>query len=1146
MNPVIATLNGRTLLACRVTLTRGALPSRLEATLPPGWEPARGEALVLRVGDHATARELRQFTCREVLRHGDGRATVIGSDIRDDWQQPVALDCNVARGDGGGGGALSASECARVLFAQANGANQEIGVPGSGANQEIGVPGGAVAFPAGTPAPVGLRASGTLAEALAALAANVGLGLGVDDDGGVVFEAATELDASMLIELARAEPANATPRVIGGESLELIELREWKPVLPDDSGTWRPLDDVLADWGVPAAIARRACLSDAGFETLLPRTTPANRLATLKQHAFRAFRAEVAGTLLPVGGVDADGNFLPPVLATTPDLFAGAAPSHPATDHARAEARIAPFTLDLARGLLHLTHPPYALHRGADPTFQGREITGEPGLRLTLARLATQAPFAAGPRDGPVLRAPHLRALWRDGVMLNRATLEAAASELASRFAAAAATNARLAGVSAHVAAGEVASVEISAGPDGLTTRLQLEAPTPTFTPPSSPSSAAGSIAPLPSGLHQPINAFRAGPLVLRAEGEAPESESVLAMRATTRDARTGALALHDPGALAFAYHLPSLDAARFGRWFFVAGVEADADGLLRVLGPDDRHAPQDAPDLQSQRLARPQGLRGLLLSLGDDQAFLDPGLLVSDSRGRQPGSTSSLVHDLDGSRLSTHRRGGLQYLTVLAFSPAHLAETGHGWVPALNLREGDTANPRVLGRGLFAEGDGRSLGRLTATLQGGPILADAAHCEKHRHGAATEDGLYRESSGHISTEAFFKVPGDPVHDAPIQFYPQPFAGGVPPWPPHEAQLKYDANAQHPWNRTRRDGMWKIQYRVPFLPDLPPTWDPPRKPPAEPPTDNPPPVHVPAMATLPEAIYPALSPFELWAPSHDWIPASSDPAMATLPLRGPSLHSIGYARETGGVPEPASGGCVLLPPTRALPHAQDDSGAREHWLVLHPEVQLGFGHPDHETGGVHGGWRAGLHEGALEFAPTEGEGLLRIAADAEVTGKLTVGGLIDPTGLEFTPVSANPGGVAGNTLWIEQASGRARIGANVLAFVSELAAENVLRVIAYTGSGSSGLTVALTGVNRAIAMLWLHTGSDAVAPAIAISAGASGSTRWRGTDGAATDTTISLDAPSPGAAQTLTINHTHAAMNASGASYRLLVIGAPA
>lgn len=38
---------------------------------------------------------------------------------------------------------------------------------------------------------------------------------------------------------------------------------------------------------------------------------------------------------------------------------------------------------------------------------------------------------------------------------------------------------------------------------------------------------------------------------------------------------------------------------------------------------------------------------------------------------------------------------------------------------------------------------------------------------------------------------------------------------------------------------------------------------------------------------------------------------------------------------------------------------------------------------------------------------------------AHITDKLTVDGLIDPTGLELTPVSANPGIVGANTLWLD-------------------------------------------------------------------------------------------------------------------------------
>lgn len=49
--------------------------------------------------------------------------------------------------------------------------------------------------------------------------------------------------------------------------------------------------------------------------------------------------------------------------------------------------------------------------------------------------------------------------------------------------------------------------------------------------------------------------------------------------------------------------------------------------------------------------------------------------------------------------------------------------------------------------------------------------------------------------------------------------------------------------------------------------------------------------------------------------------------------------------------------------------------------------------------------------------------------DVDIGGKLTVTGLIDPTGLELDPQGANPGGVAANTLWLDSGdSNRAKIG----------------------------------------------------------------------------------------------------------------------
>jgi len=61
-------------------------------------------------------------------------------------------------------------------------------------------------------------------------------------------------------------------------------------------------------------------------------------------------------------------------------------------------------------------------------------------------------------------------------------------------------------------------------------------------------------------------------------------------------------------------------------------------------------------------------------------------------------------------------------------------------------------------------------------------------------------------------------------------------------------------------------------------------------------------------------------------------------------------------------------------------------------------------------------------------------------ASPHITGKLTVDGLIDPTGLELDPVAANPGGVAANTLWLNSGDANKLMqGSNYLANVSVVA-----------------------------------------------------------------------------------------------------------
>lgn len=71
---------------------------------------------------------------------------------------------------------------------------------------------------------------------------------------------------------------------------------------------------------------------------------------------------------------------------------------------------------------------------------------------------------------------------------------------------------------------------------------------------------------------------------------------------------------------------------------------------------------------------------------------------------------------------------------------------------------------------------------------------------------------------------------------------------------------------------------------------------------------------------------------------------------------------------------------------------------------------------------------------------TDGVARITVAAD----GKVTIPGLLDPTGLEMTPVGANPGGTAANTLWADSGAGnRFKVGTNTLAYLSEVGTGDV-------------------------------------------------------------------------------------------------------
>ena len=120
-----------------------------------------------------------------------------------------------------------------------------------------------------------------------------------------------------------------------------------------------------------------------------------------------------------------------------------------------------------------------------------------------------------------------------------------------------------------------------------------------------------------------------------------------------------------------------------------------------------------------------------------------------------------------------------------------------------------------------------------------------------------------------------------------------------------------------------------------------------------------------------------------------------------------------------------------------------------------------------DSASIAGSSNAGL---GMDQNVQEGPALFDINGDAQlvidtsgvtIPGKLTVTGLIDPTGLELTPVAANPGGVAANTLWLDStASNVLKHGANRVMLGSNNLSEvtNAATARSNIGAGTASIT----------------------------------------------------------------------------------------
>ena len=139
----------------------------------------------------------------------------------------------------------------------------------------------------------------------------------------------------------------------------------------------------------------------------------------------------------------------------------------------------------------------------------------------------------------------------------------------------------------------------------------------------------------------------------------------------------------------------------------------------------------------------------------------------------------------------------------------------------------------------------------------------------------------------------------------------------------------------------------------------------------------------------------------------------------------------GRGRYPGGT---GPGGFALLPPEYGMESIIKQRGLPANYsrpVFALFAADLAFAVPDLKYG-VISGWKVALDlaSGDLEFSQVDGFGApevektLRINGNADVTGKLTVGGIIDPTGEYFTPQAARPTELTslGNGLWVNTAT----------------------------------------------------------------------------------------------------------------------------
>lgn len=228
----------------------------------------------------------------------------------------------------------------------------------------------------------------------------------------------------------------------------------------------------------------------------------------------------------------------------------------------------------------------------------------------------------------------------------------------------------------------------------------------------------------------------------------------------------------------------------------------------------------------------------------------------------------------------------------------------------------------------------------------------------------------------------------------------------------------------------------------------------------------------------------------------------------------------------GGGRTTSAGGIMVLPPDVAVEDvvtggfSSGDLVADSQFALTFPQGLgcVDFATPN-ESGVAGGGVRLEETAVGLRFGVTDsdgvvvaspqaifGEGGWAITGNVSITGKLTVGGMIDPPGLSMTKSAADPGDALAFTIWVRTTDDRlmfSQAGADrVVAFQDEIATGRVSR--------TTGIDLTTTGTTL---LFTVPTGETLVITRIAIvpttDTGGSNPRLSFGFNGAASDVVIS-------------------------------------